>query len=283
MVQPSPVNFNERLGNLLVAAGSIEQADVDKILEHARKTRQPFGETAVQLKILKRSDLERALAKQFDHTYLEKRDGRFSRELIAAYTPFSPKVEALRALRVQLMLGVFSSGSNAVAIVSPASGEGRSFVAANLAVVFSQLGERTLLIDAHMQNPHQHEIFNVDKSKGLSTALISAAPEQMAVLSVPEFKNLHILPAGPKPPNAADLLARNTFAWMLEQYASSFDVVLCDTPPGSSSTVADWVAARCSKAIVVARRNVTRHSELQRFVARMQARSDVVGAVFNRG
>jgi protein-tyrosine kinase len=283
MTRNQTVGFDERLGNLLVAAGSIEQSDVDRILEHAQKTRQPFGEAAVKLRILKRSELERALARQFDHTYLEKREGRFASDLVAAYAPFTPKVEALRAVRVQLMLSCFGAGSNSLAIVSPEAGEGRSFIAANLAVLFSQLGQRTLLIDTHIQKPRQHEIFGIDKTHGLSTALVGPKPEQLAGLAIPEFKNLHVLPAGPRPPNAADLLARDTFGWMLDQYADTFDVVLCDTPPGSSSTVADWVAARCRKALVVVRKNLTRQGELHRFVARMRMRADVVGAVFNRG
>lgn len=281
MTRSQAVSIDERLGNLLVAAGSIEQSDIDRILEHAQKTKQPFGEAAVRLRILKRSELERALARQFDHTYVE--NGRFGSDLIAAYAPLTPKVEALRALRVQLVLGCFGDGSKSLAIVSPGAGEGRSFIAANLAVLFSQLGQRTLLIDTHIQKPRQHEIFGLDKSKGLSSALANPKPDQLAAPAIPEFKNLHVLPAGPRPPNAPDLLARDTFGWMLDQYADSFDVVLCDTPPGSSSTVADWVAARCHKAVVVVRRNLTRQGELQRFVERMRKRADVVGAVFNRG
>ncbi|MGC5317045.1 CpsD/CapB family tyrosine-protein kinase, partial [Escherichia coli] len=80
-------------------------------------------------------------------------------KVVAAYNPFSKQVEALRALRSQLMVRWFDIDGKhkALSIVSPASGEGRSFIASNLAVVFSQLGERTLLIDADMRQPCQHE------------------------------------------------------------------------------------------------------------------------------
>lgn len=271
-----------RLGELLLAAGSIRADEVQRVLDHSRRSGRRFGETAVALKVTKRAELERALAKQFDYPYLEKSDGRFAAELIAAYDPFTPKVEALRGLRAQLLLGHGDTSAGPIAIVSPERREGRSFIAANLAVVFSQLGKRTLLIDAHVQSPRQHEIFRVDNSRGFSTALISTRSDRFAVLEIPEVPHLHLLPAGPTPPNAADLLAREAFAAMLEYYRHKFSVVICDTPPGSSSTVADTVAARCGKALVVVRRDVTRHRELQRFVSRMRAGADVVGAVLNR-
>src|SRR5690606_31480932 len=77
----------------------------------------------------------------------------FSKALIAAYKPYTPQVEALRALRSQLMIHWFEHGNKALAVVAANAREGCSDLAANLAVVFSQLGERTLLIDANLRQP----------------------------------------------------------------------------------------------------------------------------------
>src|SRR5258706_15677072 len=89
---------------------------------------------------------------------------------VVAYEPFHPRAEELRALRTQLLMRWSNAGARhrALAIASPGAREGRSYVAANLAVVFSQLGERTLLVDADLRTPRQHRIFNVPDRIGLS-------------------------------------------------------------------------------------------------------------------
>ena len=104
-------------------------------------------------------------------------DASLSHELVAAYKPFSPVVEQLRALRSELMLRWFDEqpAHKAIAVMSEARGEGRSYIAANLAVVFSQLGGRTLLIDADLRKPSQHLLFGLENRIGLSTVLSGRA------------------------------------------------------------------------------------------------------------
>ncbi|MBA3564536.1 MAG: chain length determinant protein tyrosine kinase EpsG [Gammaproteobacteria bacterium] len=273
---------DQSLGKLLSDSGKINNRDVERVLAFAKKKGLRFGEAAVKLRVLKKADVDHALAAQFDYPYIREGDGLFGKELIAAYKPFTPKVEALRSLRVQLMLGSFNSSSNALAIVSPGPGEGRSYIAANLAVVFSQLGERTLLIDAHMQNPTLHKIFRVEDSPGLSSALGDRTSGKIRIVNIPQFKNLSLLPAGARPPNPDELLARDAFAAICSRFGKAFDVALIDTPPGDSSTAADWVADRCGKALIVARRDVTRFEDARTFVTRMRSRAEVVGSVLNQ-
>src|SRR6185436_9716186 len=119
-----------------------------------------------------------------------------------------PRAEELRGLRTQLMIRWAKAGvqHRVLAIVSPGAGEGRSYVAANLAVAFSQLGERTLLIDADLRRPRQHHIFNVSDRIGLS-AVLSGRAGRSAVAPVPEFGALSLLTAGARPPNPQELLA----------------------------------------------------------------------------
>ena len=112
--------------------------------------------------------------------------GNYSEELVAAYQPFSQQVEALRALRSQLMMRWFNETNKSLAVVTANAGEGGSYLASNLAVMFSQLGERTLLIDANMRNPRQHIIFNLKENRGLSDILAGRAGLDLSLI--------HILP-----------------------------------------------------------------------------------------
>ena len=270
------------LGKLLSDSGKITEEDVQRILHYARTKGLRFGEAAVRLRLVKRTDVDRALATQFDYSYVAEGQSNLSRELVAAYNPFTPKVEALRSLRVQLMLGTFTPTANALAIVSPSTGDGRSFIAANLAVVFSQLGERTLLVDAHLQKSRLHEFFGVPNTAGLSATLVGRTSGALKTLTVPQFKNLSFIPAGAPPPNADELLAREPFAKVCSVLRKEYDVVLFDTAPGGSSTGVDWIADRCGKALMVVRQNHTEFPAAKAFLKRIELRAEVVGSVLNR-
>src|SRR5712692_10666447 len=157
---------------------------------------------------------------------------RINSELVVANDPFHTRAEELWALRTQLLIRWSNAEARhrLLAIVSPGSGEGRSYVAANLAVVFSQLGERTLVIDADLRAPRQHRIFNVPDRVGLS-AVLSGRADASAVVPVPEFGTLWLLPAGGCPPNPQELLSREALAVFLRELRADFDVILFDTPP----------------------------------------------------
>ena len=167
------------IGLLLVQHGKIKNSDIERILAYARKKDMRFGEAAVKLRLISGVDLDRAIATQFDYPYLEKGAGGYSaigeKELVAAFSPFSDKGQTLRVLRAQLLLHGISSERHALAIVGSQDREGCSFIAANLAVTFSQLGQRTLLIDADLQNGRQHKLFGVKNDVGLSAALVGHA------------------------------------------------------------------------------------------------------------
>jgi protein-tyrosine kinase len=206
-----------------------------------------------------------------------------SAEVTAAYMPFTPVVETLRAVRSQLMLRWFDTSANhkALAIISAARAEGRSFIAANLAVVFSQLGERTLLIDADLRNPCQHRLFGIDNGVGLSSVLSGrAGPE--AVQRIPGLPDLSVLPSGPIPPSPLELLGRPAFPKLLEQLDAQLDVILLDSPAAAETADAQLVAVRAGAALIVARRNAARRWRVQGVTDRLaQARATVVGAVLN--
>jgi chain length determinant protein tyrosine kinase EpsG len=229
------------------------------------------------------ADIEAALARQFDYPYLRQGNPSLSPELVAAYSPFSHQVEVLRGLRSQLMLRWFDMDMKhkALAVVSPERREGRSFVAANLAVVFSQLGQRTLLIDADMRNPCQHSLFKLENSIGLS-AILSGRGDPDAVRRIAALDDLSVLPAGSLPPNPQELLARPLFGLLLAELANDFDVIVIDTPPGSDSADVQIIAARAGGALMVAHTNTVRIKAARDLAQSISdAGATVVGAVMN--
>ncbi|HEU4646160.1 MAG TPA: chain length determinant protein tyrosine kinase EpsG [Burkholderiales bacterium] len=272
-----------RLGNVLVADGKISARDIDPILAIQRARGIRFGEAALQLRLITRDDLRDAIARQYGLLHLLPGSGNISRELVAASEPFHPRAEELRALRTQLLIRWANARvrHRMLAIVSPGAGEGRSYVAANLAVVFSQLGQRTILIDADLRKPRQHRIFDVPDRVGLSSVL-SGRADHSAVVPLPQFGTLSLLPAGACPPNPQELLLRPVLTTLLDELRNEFDVVLFDTPPASLYADAQSLAFRAGSAIVLARKN---HTSIAATATTIRVLSDtgtsVVGTVFN--
>jgi protein-tyrosine kinase len=271
------------IGAVLVDAGRLSIEDAERISQLQRQKNLRFGDAGRELGLLTAADIDFALARQFDFPYLQRGQSTVSEEVVAAYAPFAPPAESLRGLRSQLLIRWFDSDPplKALAIVSGERKEGRSFIAANLAVVFSQLGERTLLIDADMQNPRQHQLFGIDGSAGLSGVLAGRVGLEV-VQRIPMLRNLSVLPAGVRPPNPQELLGRAQFPQLLQQLASRLDVILLDTPAASETADAQIIAVRAGAALIVARKNAARKWHVQGASdAVAQAKATVIGAVLN--
>ena len=269
--------LDRAIGAILIDAGKLKPADAERVLRLQQERGLRFGDAAMQLGLVSEADIAQALSRQFDYPYLTRGESSVSAEVVAAYSPFSAPVEALRALRSQLMLRWFDAEveHKTLAIISPARGEGRSWLTANLGVVFSQLGERTLIIDADLRNPRQHQLFGVQNRSGLSAAL-SGRDASDAVQRVPALLDLSVLPAGGIPPNPQELLAKPAFAQLLEKLGHSFDVILIDTPAGTQFADGQTIAVRASGALMVAHKNASRLGVLRSYGDMLQQASAVV-------
>jgi len=290
VLDPNGTNFRTRaagagrsIGAILVDNGRLTPENAERILRLQKDEGLRFGEAAIRLGLLSEDDIRHALSHQFDYPYLPVDDTSLSKELVAAYQPFSPSVENLRALRSQLMLRWFDSDANrkALAIVSAEAKEGRSYVAANLAIVFSQLGERTLLIDADLRNPSQHKLFKLGDGAGLS-GLMSERCGLEVIQPIRSLLGLSVLPAGPTPPNPQELLGRPAFTGLLQTLGHDFDVIIIDTPAGARYADAETVAVRAGAALVVARQNVSSLPKINQLRRNLQQfGTTVVGSVLN--
>ena len=284
---PAVLRSDRLIGAILVEEGKLTSGEIDKVLDLQREEGVRFGEAAVRLGLITDNDVRFALAKQYDFPHLvrdtEAKGIQPSNELVAAFAPFHPRTEELRALRTQLLIRWYNpeAGRNALVIVSPDAGEGRSYLAGNLAVVFSQLGARTVLVDADLRAPRQHEIFGLPPGHGLST-LLSGRTDHKAIFPIHGLNRLSVLPAGPLPPNPQELLSRPAFAALMKELQSSYDVVIIDTPPARRFADAQSIAYRAGDALVVARKDHTAVSSTSKVVKELAGTgARVVGSIIN--
>ena len=283
---PGAPRVSRSLGGILIDSGLLTPEDAERVLLLQKEYNLRFGDAAVRMGLLGEADIQYALSRQFAYAYLRKTPGdkkTVSDELVAAYQPFSSRVEQLRAIRSQLMLRWYDKADErqVLTIVGSQRGEGRSYLAANLAVVFSQLGERTLLVDADLRNPRQHELFFLENQVGFSTILSGRSREE-AIVRIPDLAGLCVLPAGPVPPNPLELLNRLNFDEFMIQVKTSFDIVIIDTPALSIGEDAAMIAVRTGAALAVARSAQTKVSEFADLVqGLMNTGVNVVGSVLN--
>lgn len=276
-ILPTP-GRESRMGRILVDSGKLTSEQAEQVVQLQQERGIRFGEAAQILGLITESDIQRVLAEQFDYPYLQPGAGQFPIELVAAYQPFSKQVEILRAVRSQLMMQWFASGHKALALVS-ANPEESSLFAANLAVVFSQLGENTVLVDGNLRSPRQHELFRLGSRQGLSDILAARAGLE-TLCTVGAFLNLSVLPAGTLPPNPQELLGRPAFRNIHAGLTNNFDVILYDVSAYSTGVDALTIAALAGGVLLVARKNKTRVSDLNEMNAQLgRSGAKVIGSV----
>ena len=274
------------IGRILVQAGLIHPPEVERILAWARQEGMRFGEAAVAQKLVTTEQVERALAYQFDYAVLEPGTSGVTEEVVAAYDGRNPLVADLRRLRAKIRSAQIAappeSPLKSLAVISSGSGDGKSFLAANLAVTFSQMGQRTLLIDADLRRGRLHRMFGLANGTGLSSMLNhSIVPGSLQ--RVPGLRNLTVLTRGPDAPNPSELLSRNVFEHLLEAFARSFDIVILDTPGVAEEPDATLVAQRAGAALVMARKDVSAFEAVVELVeSGGTQRVAVLGSVLNQ-
>jgi chain length determinant protein tyrosine kinase EpsG len=275
-------NRPRSIGHLIRDARKLSDAQVEEIVAYQRQRGLRFGEAAVALRLADRKDVLDALAEQFQ--YSSGFAGRESNgELVAAADPFSDQADAFRELRSRLLLEVLGPQTRgALAVVSPDSGDGKTYLAANLAVSFSQLGERTLLIDADIRTPRLHALLGVSPAPGLATLLAGFPVPRSPVQPVPGLPSLFVMPAGAGPPNPLELLQRPRLGGVLRDMLHDFGHIIVDTPAAIRGADARVIAAQCAATLVVARAGKSRMAALDGLLGALgRGRARVCGVVMN--
>lgn len=284
---PQPEDLTGRMGQAFVNAGKLTQDEVARIVQIQRRRRIRFGEAAIRLGLLSEEDVHEVLAQQFNYQTVVKRPGKNTRKDVStsiqiAHTPYSTESETIRRFRSEILLRAGDHPCLIVALTSPNPGEGKSHLAASLAVAFSQLNLKTLLIDANLRRPSQHQIFKLTNKTGLSTML---AGRTLATLDLSHVvsPHLNVLTAGPKPPNPSEILSYPGLTELLDVFRSDVKVIVIDTPSTGVGPDAQIIAPQAEHVVLVCRKNHTSVESLHKAFSQLETTSaDILGSFLNQ-
>jgi protein-tyrosine kinase len=275
--------LDRRIGDLMRTPCQLTDKQIEWILNYQREHGLRFGEAAVELGLVRREDVLWALSQQFHYPYAID-EKQVNPELVIAANPFSDEAETFRELRSQLMLGVMAADQprRALAVVSANVGDGKTYLASNLAASFSQLGGTTLFIDADMRTPRSQDVFGITLNRGGLSAMLSGRPDEGLVQRSTQLPSLFVLPVGAIPPNPLELISRPAFAMLIKEMIAKFDYVVVDTPAATHGADSRAIAAICGAALVVGRRGKTRMKAINSLVSSLsKGPAKLAGVVMN--
>lgn len=286
VTDPAGVPREPSIGALISQTRNLSAEQVEQVLAYQREHGLRFGDAAVKLGFASTDDVLFALAQQFQYPLAPSAGPAPSPELVSLSQPFGPQAEAFRAARSQLLMRLQQEGRErrALAVVSPEVGDGKSFFCANLAVALAQLGGRTLLIDADLRDPRQHELFHLEGEGGRTglADILSGRAGQGVIRQVTGVPSLFVLPVGTPPPNPLELVERPAFGLLLRDLLGRFDHVLIDTPAAALGSDGSVIAARAGAAVVLARRHASRVASLQALVGSFDhSPAEILGVILN--
>ncbi|MBC7343543.1 MAG: CpsD/CapB family tyrosine-protein kinase [Clostridia bacterium] len=201
--------------------------------------------------------------------------------LITQSDPRSPASEAFRLVRANLKFSQVQGSFKTILITSTGPEEGKSTLAANLAVTMAQAGSTVLLVDCDLRRPRLHRTFKLKNRLGLTNVLIRAQLWNQAVQTT-DIPGLSLIPSGPIPPNPSELLGSEPMQEFLESAASEYDAVVLDTPPVVAVSDALVLAPLVDGIILVVRAGKTRVDQIMEAKKLLEnANGRIVGAVIN--
>ncbi|MBU0508991.1 polysaccharide biosynthesis tyrosine autokinase [bacterium] len=206
---------------------------------------------------------------------------RVESRMITRFSPRSPVSEAYRSLRTNIQFADIDTPKRVLLMTSTTSKEGKSTTAVNLAITLAQMGSRVLLIDSDLRRPALHNFFSMDKTYGVTNALIGSLSFDDVVKQTGVDK-LDVITSGDIPPNPAELVASENMKRFIEEARSRYDYVILDSPPVIAVTDAAVLATRVDGAILVVSSGTVSRREVQRGISLLQnVGSGILGVVLN--
>lgn len=297
-------NFQDELREALIAFCRLPSDAVSNIEETMRASQMTFCDAAVHTGLVTEHEAadasawvrERARPREsaIIETALRRRGGDTNQALTTvrhaghghacarlaiAHRSDSAHAERIRALRTELLLlNEIDRQASCVAVLSPCAGEGRSQLTAELAIAFAQLGRSTLLVDADLRKPGQHELFGLQSQWGLAQSLTFGQSAEL--FGVEGLPHLTVVPAGPPSPHPTELLAGDRLNLLITRWRHSYDFIFIDTPPVSLNSEAISVAALAGGTLVVGRAQRTPYELLKETIHRLRlTQTRVLGAI----
>ena len=213
------------------------------------------------------------------------------KELIAELDPKSPISEVFRTLRTNIQFMNTKGKLKTILVTSTFPGEGKSWVASNLAVTFAQAGKKVVLIDADMRKGRQYNIFGISPIPGLSNYLsgVDIDDEERDVTDIADYvqdtevDNLFVMPAGNIPPNPSELLISPQMVDLLEQLKELCDIVIVDGTPNELVTDSLIITRLVDSTIIVTASKQTKKDNLRRAIQNIQnVGGKIAGVVVNK-
>jgi len=212
----------------------------------------------------------RALTDSSVMTVLTEDPDVASHRLVVRDRPHGPHAEAFRRLRTNLQFLDIAETLETIVVTSSVPGEGKSTVAANLALTLAEAGSRVALVDADLRRPSVAEYLGIEGRVGLTTVLIGQASLD-DVMQPWAGGALHVLPSGQVPPNPSEMIGSRAMAWVLAELAKRYDVVIVDTPPLLPVTDAAILARMTGGALVVAGGRTLHRQQLMEALGSLEA------------
>lgn len=225
-----------------------------RLVKHLEQARLPQAQSVSERN--RRRDLEALL----DYPRVPASD-ELSQELVAVRDTRSPQVRTLRYFAARLIQEAATTSNLCFSMAAPHRQAGATFLAANLAVVFSQIGLRTVLVDANIQKPRLHKLFGCANERGIVDLndAYAESPPSYHIEHLQAFRGLSLVPAGPNPKRRRDVRISDGLSEVISDLRDNFEVVICDAPAYSGRRKDDClsVASICGDTLVVLRKDQT--------------------------
>lgn len=257
------------LGTLLTNAGVIDEAQLAAIIDRQQRTGRLFGEVAVEMGLVSREDIQRAVAEQQHFLLLSPGDPRLDPIVVAGFDPHDVVAQAANEIRRKIATSARTDGRRIQSLVmlgvdTPTE---TSVLSANLAVCFAQAGYRTLLVDANLADPQMQGLFRVPNRTGVSSMLSRATPVAEHVQPT-AFDNLSLITSGPDVPNASALFDKVRLFRRLASVSDRYDIILVDA--GGSAPDGVTIFDGADGALIAVRRHSSSTTVFRRMVERLE-------------
>jgi polysaccharide biosynthesis transport protein len=219
---------------------------------------------------------------EMDNPALKGREVNMEPVIVTHLRPKSIEAEAYRGVRTQLYFSTQGVGHQVIQVTSPNPGDGKSTLAANLAVSIAQSGKRVILVDCDFRKPRVHKIFHIEKPEVGLASVINGDCQLGEAIRISEIENLSILPCGPRPQNPAELLTSPEFQDALNALRNQYDFVIVDTPPVLAVSDPAVVAPRVDGVLLVFRMTKKARPTAERAREQLAALgANVLGVIVN--
>ncbi len=215
------------------------------------------------------------------HVNVQSKGKSATSELIVHEMPKSVFAEAVRNIRTSVMFSIIDTSRKLIMVTSATQGEGKTFVASNLAAVIASTGKKTLLVDTDLRKPRVNKVFSVEKNPGLCNHLLGEI-ELESIIKSTQVPNLSIVTCGNIPPNPSEIMHSAVMEKFCNAIRERFDMVIFDTPPAMTVTDAIILSSIVDGVIITIKSGSTVKDTAKRCVSQITTnKGEMLGAVVN--